>query len=336
MITPNVYADQIEYICANIDYREDVLVSLHTHNDRGCAVAASELGLLAGADRIEGTLFGNGERTGNADILILAMNMYSQGIDMRLDFSNIDNLVETYEKSTLMNVHKRHPYAGSLVFTAFSGSHQDAIKKGKARLGEVYDTWEIPYLPIDPKDIGRSYEAIIRITSQSGKGGVSYILENKYGMSVPKAMQKEFGLTVTNVSDTERRELMPDEIYELFKSEYINLEAPVSLVRYNEKTNGESFVTADVIIHGKTVTIGGAGGGLLDAFCTALKNKLDIRFEIEYYNEHSLEYGTTSRAITYVQIKDGEKRDYFGAGVSSSISKSSIKAVVSAVNRMIR
>jgi len=337
MTTPNIYADQIEYICSNIDFRQNVIISLHTHNDRGCAVAASELGLLAGAERIEGTLFGNGERTGNADILILAMNMYSQGIDMGLDFSNIDALIELYENATLMNVHKRHPYAGSLVFTAFSGSHQDAIKKGKARLGDNYDHWEIPYLPIDPKDIGRDYEAVIRITSQSGKGGISYILETKYGMNVPKPMQQDFGAIVKKVTDAEHKELMPEEVYELFKREYINLETPVSLLNYNEQIKSESLVivVSDVSINTEIFTIKGTGDGLLDAFCNALKEKLGITFEIKYYNEHSLEYGTKSRAITYVQIGDNCGNDYFGAGVSQNISKSSIKAVVSAVNRML-
>lgn len=335
MTTPNIYADQIEYICANMKYRENVIVSLHAHNDRGCAVAASELGLLAGADRIEGTLFGNGERTGNADIFTIAMNMYSQGIDMHLDFSDVARLVSMYEKSTLMSVHERHPYAGSLVFTAFSGSHQDAIKKGIARLGDEYEKWEIPYLPIDPADVGRSYEAIIRINSQSGKGGVSYVLEKKYGIILPKPMQQEFGGIATKASDMGHKELLPNEIYKLFEQEYINLETPVSLVYYNEKTNGDSTVTADMLINGESVNITGKGNGLLDAFCKALTGELEISFDIENYSEHSLEYGSKSRAITYMHVKDASGKDFFGAGVSASISKSSLKAVISAVNRMI-
>jgi len=335
MTTPNVFADQVEYMCANIKYREHVIISLHTHNDRGCAVAAAELGLLAGADRIEGTLFGNGERTGNSDILTIAMNMYSQGIDMNLDFSDMDSIVRMYEKSTLLDVHNRHPYAGLLVFTAFSGSHQDAIKKGMAKLAASGENpkWEIPYLPIDPTDIGRDYEAIIRVNSQSGKAGVSFVLERKYGMVIPKAMQQDFSAIATRESDAGHKELIPKEIHALFEREYINVESPVSLIRYNEKTNGESFVWAEISINGELAVIEGGGGGLLDAFCDALEKRLDISFEIENYSEHSLEYGTKSRAITYVHIKNAE-RDYFGAGVSSSISKSSIKAVVSAVNRM--
>ncbi|MDR1689355.1 MAG: 2-isopropylmalate synthase [Clostridiales bacterium] len=333
MTTPNIYADQIEFICANIKYRENVIISLHAHNDRGCAVAASELGILAGADRIEGTLFGNGERTGNADILTIAMNMYSQGIDMGLDFSDVDEIISVYENSTDMKVHERHPYAGSLVFTAFSGSHQDAIKKGMARLGNNYDKWEIPYLPIDPTDLGRSYEAIIRINSQSGKGGVSYILEKNYGVVMPKPMQQEFGSIATRASDMGHKELSHSEIFELFNESYINLESPVSLISYSEKANGDSSVTAKVLIDETEKTIEGEGNGLISAFCNAIAKALNISFDIKNYSEHSLDYGSKSRAITYIHICDENGKDYFGAGVSSSISKSSLKAVVSAVNR---
>lgn len=335
MTTPNVYADQIEYMCNNLKYRENVIVSLHAHNDRGCAVAASELGLIAGADRIEGTLFGNGERTGNADILTIALNMFSQGINPMLDFSKIDEVVDMYENSTLMTVSERHPYAGKLVFTAFSGSHQDAINKGLNRLGEQYEKWSVPYLPIDPIDLGRNYEAIIRINSQSGKGGVSYILEKKYGIIMPKLMKQEFGNITTHISDAGHKELLPQEIYDLFKETYVNLETPLSLVRYTEKSNGDTSVTADMLMNEEEASINETGNGIVDAFCKAVTSHLDIAFEIKNYSEHSLEYSSKSRAITYIHITDNNGRNYFGAGISSSISKSSIKAVVSAINRML-
>lgn len=332
----NVYADQIEYMCNHLKYRDSVLVSLHTHNDRGCAVASTELALMAGADRVEGTLFGNGERTGNADILTLAMNLYSQGIDPELDFSNMKDVVATYEQSTQMPVHARHPYAGELVFSAFSGSHQDAIRKGMAHIGKSYEVWEVPYLPIDPGDVGRTYEAIVRINSQSGKGGVAYILEQNYGISMPKAMQQEFGNRATQVSDSGQKELRAGEIYDLFIAEYVNLEAPVALISYQEQTNGDTLVQARIVAGGEEKSIEGHGNGLLDAFCKAMSKELSLEFDIKNYNEHSLEDGSKSKAITYTQIADSAGKSYFGAGISSSISKSSVKAVVSAVNRLLQ
>ena len=335
MTSPNIYADQIEYMCSQLSYRENVIVSLHTHNDRGCAVAASELGLMAGADRIEGTLFGNGERTGNADIISLALNMYSQGIDPKLNFHNMNDVVEMYELCTHMSVPVRHPYAGELVFTAFSGSHQDAINKGIAALGEHYDTWDVPYLPIDPADLGRSYETVIRINSQSGKGGVAYILENKYKLSIPKAMQIDFGKVVKYESDTRQKELMPDELYALFEKEYINLNTPINLIKYSEKANGDSYVVADITQNGVVKIIEGKGNGLLSAFCNALEDYCALHFDITNYSEHSLEYGAASRAITYMHITDKNGNEFFGAGVSESISRSSVRAVVSAVNKML-
>lgn len=334
--TANVYADQIEYMCRSLKYRENIIVSLHAHNDRGCAVAATELAVMAGADRVEGTLFGNGERTGNADILTLAMNLYTQGIDPMLDFSHISDVVETYERSTLMPVSPRQPYAGELVFCAFSGSHQDAIRKGMAQIGESYEYWEVPYLPIDPTDVGRTYEAVVRINSQSGKGGVAYILEQKYGISMPKPMQQEFGNRATQVSDSNQKELIPEEIQQLFYQEYVNLDSPLSLVRYQEKSNGETTVTAGILLDGMEKSIQGSGNGLLDAFCNAISQELNIKFDIKNYNEHSLEDSSTSKAITYMQISDMQGHSFFGAGISSSISKSSLKAVVSAVNRMLQ
>ncbi len=342
MSTPNVYADQIEYVCDHLNGRENVIVSLHAHNDRGTAVAGTELGLLAGADRVEGTLFGNGERTGNADILTIAMNLYSQGIDMGLDFSQIDRVISVYETLTRMNVHKRHPYAGELVYTAFSGSHQDAINKGLAKMKEKEAFWEVPYLPIDPMDVGRSYAPIIRINSQSGKGGVAYILEQNFGVIVPKAMQFDFSLYVTKESDSKSQELTPQDIYDLFKRTYINLESPLGLLTYDEHSNGgngngqqaQSKVTATLLDHGKEISVSGEGNGLIDGFCNALFNAFQLQFEIVNYSEHSLEYGTRSRAITYMQLSYKGKF-YFGAGVSGSISKSSLKAIISAVNKIL-
>ncbi len=335
--TPNVYADQIEYMCNNLKYRENVVVSLHTHNDRGTGIAASELAILAGADRVEGTLFGNGERTGNADLMVMAMNFYMQGIDPGLDFSNIDEVVKEYRSFTQMDVHPRHPYAGELVFTAFSGSHQDAIKKGMEKIGCNYKTWQMPYLIIDPKDVGRNYEAIIRINSQSGKGGVFYILEQNFGIKVPmKAMQQEFGNKTTEVSDSGNKELKPEEIYDLFRQEYVNIDSPVALIRFEEKINGESSVFAEISVNGKAKTVNEKGNGIIEAFCKAISKELNISFDVKDYSEHALEDGAKSKAITYVHITDSAGKAYFGAGISQSISKSSIKALISAVNRMIK
>lgn len=336
MSTPNIYADEIEYVCDNIKYRDDIIISLHTHNDRGTAVASTELGLLAGADRVEGTLFGNGERTGNADILTTALNMFSQGIDPILDFSDINKIIQIYEASTGLNVHQRHPYAGDLVYTAFSGSHQDAIKKGMAKMSEHTDFWEVPYLPIDPADVGRSYDPIIRINSQSGKGGVSYILENNYGLIIPKSMQQDFSTIITDVSDKNNKELSPIEIHDLFMSTYVNLTAPLSLVYYNEDSkDSEVSVSADILYRGEAKTLEGTGNGIMDAFCKAVQNELNIKFDIVNYNEHSLEYGNKSRAITYIQIYDKDHNSCYGAGISSSISKSSLRAIISAINKII-
>jgi 2-isopropylmalate synthase len=334
MATPNVYADQIETVCDRIKYRDSVVISLHAHNDRGTAVAATELALMAGAERVEGTLFGNGERTGNADILTLGMNLYSQGIDPGLDFSRLDEMVALYEKSTNLAVHPRHPYAGALVYTAFSGSHQDAINKGLARMKERPEVWAVPYLPIDPKDVGRSYDPVIRINSQSGKGGVAYILEQTYGIQMPRGMQKHFGALVTELSDQNGKELLPEEIFAYFKEEYVR-KTPMNLLRYNEKTNGETRIEARLLINGEEKDIVGTGNGIMDAFCKALGAEIGFAFEINEYREHSLEYSSRSRAITYVEISDHNDRKQYGAGVSSSISKSSLRAVVSAVNKML-
>jgi 2-isopropylmalate synthase len=335
MCTPNVYADQIEYFCDHIKNRDSVIISLHTHNDRGTAVASTELALMAGAERVEGTLFGNGERTGNADILNLALNLYSQGIDPRLDFSDIDTLVDLYERSTGLTVHPRHPYAGDLVFTAFSGSHQDAINKGFAHLSELGGIWEVPYLPIDPRDVGRSYEPIIRINSQSGKGGVAFILQQNFGVRMPKLMQADFGRKVWTHSDVTGTELKSDAIFALFEKNYI-VEDPIGLVRYDETTDGQTSVNAIISVSGQERAITGIGEGIIDAFCKALRQSLDLQFDIQHYEEHSLEYSSRSRAITYVEISDADDNRFFGAGISASVSKSSLRAVVSAINNIMK
>ncbi len=336
MSTPNVYADQIEYIIDNIKNRENILISLHAHNDRGTAVAATELAMLAGADRVEGTLFGNGERTGNADIMNIALNLFSQGIEPMLDFSNINDSIEIYEKSTGLNVHPRHPYAGDLVYTAFSGSHQDAIKKGMKKMEEHPERWEVPYLPIDPLDVGRNYDPIIRINSQSGKGGVSYILENNYGLIIPKNMQQEFGEIVTKVSVEKDNELEPNEIRDLFDKIYINVSTPLKLIYYKEETTQDCVtVYADVSVNGEEKRFTGKGNGVINAFCNAILREFPIKFEIVNYQEHSLDYGHESRAITYVHIHEENQNSYFGAGISKNITKSSLRAVISAVNKLL-
>lgn len=336
MATPNVHADQIEYVCDHIQYRDSVRISLHAHNDRGCAVAATELGIMAGADRVEGTLFGNGERTGNADILNLAMNLFTQGIDPELDLSHMSELVEIYERSTGLWVHPRHPYAGKLVYTAFSGSHQDAIKKGMARCKEHPEYWEVPYLPLDPADVGRSYDPIIRINSQSGKGGVSYILQEHYGILLPKELQKEFGPVITNISDEESRELTPEQIYEIFMNMYI-VQSPIKLLHYTEEMLGtdRSAVRAKIEFEGDSFTVEGEGNGIISAFCKAMEVLVHGHIEVVNYAEHSLEQGSKSKAITYIQLKGAGDKTYFGAGISSNVSKSSLRGIVSAVNRML-
>lgn len=338
MSTPNVYADQIEYFCRSTRHRDAIIVSLHTHNDRGTAVAATELGLMAGAERVEGTLFGNGERTGNADLVAVALNLFSQGIDPELDLSDIGQLIEIFEEATRMDVPPRHPYAGKLVYTAFSGSHQDAINKGLAAFRKKKGPWQVPYLPIDPLDVGRSYEPIIRINSQSGKGGVAYILEQYYGLLLPKPVQQAFSQIVTSVSDRQQRELKPDEINQLFHDAYVNLMQPLMLLTYREEMIDDQHVRFDAVLRhdDREVTVNGTGNGLLDAFCQALRQYLGIPIEITAYHEHALERGSTSKAITYVQVQNGGNRLYIGSGISSSISKSSLRAVISAVNQMMK
>lgn len=340
MATPNVYADQIEWFCKHLSNRDSVILSLHTHNDRGTCTAASELGLLAGADRIEGTLFGNGERTGNLDIVTMGMNMYSEGINPELDFSNIGNLVEIYEECTKMYVHDRHPYAGKLVYTAFSGSHQDAIRKGlKAMEEENNPYWEVPYIAIDPHDIGREYEEIIRINSQSGKGGMAYIMESEFGFILPKAMHSEFGKVVKDKSDALGSELVPDQILQLFKEEYLDKKQPYKLKNYeiqslqNVETDENTVdVKAILSVNGEDKKIDGIGNGPIDAFFNALHSNHINGCKFISYDEHALERGSKSKAVAYVQVENKGKR-YFGVGISENIDTASLNALVSALNR---
>ncbi|AEJ62377.1 2-isopropylmalate synthase [Spirochaeta thermophila DSM 6578] len=333
--TPNVYADQIEWFCRNFSRRDEVIISVHTHNDRDTGVAATELALLAGAERVEGTLFGNGERTGNLDIVAVALNMYAEGVDPGLDLSDLPRIRSVYERCTGMTIHPRHPYAGDLVFTAFSGSHQDAIKKAMDLLKtEKKDYWEVPYLPIDPMDIGRSYKAIIRINSQSGKGGVSYILQEEFGLEIPKGMHPEVGKKVNEVSDALVRELSPQEVYEVFEKHFLNLSDPYDLVSYKIETEGKTVhVTARVKEHGEEKVLTGTGNGPIDAFVHAMKGQGWNDFEITDYHEQALGKGSDTEAVAYIRItRDG--RDYWGAGRHTDTIAASIHALLSAYNRV--
>ena len=332
---PHVYASQVEYMCDNLKYRENVIVSLHPHNDRGCGVADSEMGLLAGADRIEGTLFGNGERTGNVDIVTLGMNMYSQGVDPKIDFSDMPHICEVYEKCTGMQIYERSPYSGALVFAAFSGSHQDAIAKGMHwRENGDLEHWTVPYLPIDPTDVGRNYDAdVIRINSQSGKGGVGYILETKFGLNLPPKMREAMGYAAKAVSDHKHKELHPDEIFSLFKSTFENVVEPYSIneVHFQQKDGGiVTQVTSTV--RGKTIVTEATGNGRLDAVSNALKKAYELKYTLETYQEHALERSSTSKAIAYVGIRKPDGTLAWGAGVDPDIIRASIDALVTAIN----
>lgn len=333
--SPHVYADQVEYMCDNLKYRDSVVVSLHPHNDRGCAVADSELGILAGADRIEGTLFGNGERTGNVDIITLAMNMYAQGIEPNLNFESIPEISELYERVTRMQVYDRQPYSGKLVFAAFSGSHQDAIAKGmKWREEKEYNVWTVPYLPIDPKDVGREYETdVIRINSQSGKGGIGYLLEHNFGYVLPPKMREDVGYTVKSVSDRAHAELSPAEVLEVFTKNYVNINTHIKLIDYHFTRNPDRGVILTVEIDGKTKELTGYGNGRLDAVSNAVKKQLGIEFSELTYEEHALTKGSSSKAITYVSITDSNGKKVWGAGIHDDIIASSINALFSAINR---
>ena len=344
MATPNVYADQIEWFCTNMKNRDSALISLHAHNDRGCAVAATELALMAGGDRVEGTLFGNGERTGNVDIVALALNMFTQGVDPELDLHDINRLIEVSEHVTDIPVHVRHPYAGELVYTAFSGSHQDAINKGMEwceRDGN--GKWEVPYLPIDPTDVGRSYESIIRINSQSGKGGVAYIMDKEFGLKMPKKMHPEFGTIIQEVSDTAGRELQLSEIWTAFETEYLQKKNPYFLSSFNvvkrhidnDEQSSVAEIEAVVRVNGEEKSVAASGNGPLDAFCGALRAEITGDFTLSRYHEHALGKSSSSKAVAYIQITlpDGAKK--WGVGMDTDIIVASIKGVLSALNRTV-
>lgn len=341
--TPNGYADQIEYFCRHLPNRESAIISLHPHNDRGTGVAAAELGLLAGAERVEGSLFGNGERTGNVDIVTLALNMYTQAVDPKLDFSNIKRIREVYEKVTKMQVHPRHPYAGDLVFTAFSGSHQDAINKGMAYMKETgSDYWEVPYLPIDPADVGRAYEPIIRINSQSGKGGAAYVMQTEFGYSLPKAMHADFGAVVKAACDKAGKELLPKDVLELFKAEYMGVAGPYALKSYRFlNTKGRSGA-AEVAFRGVIASggeehrVSGSGNGPIDAFFKAIRAVGLDRYTFITYSEQAISDGSDSLALSYIQLEAPDGRRVFGADLDPDISIASIKAVMSAINRSLK
>ena len=340
--SPNGYADQIEYFCRHLPNRDAAIISLHPHNDRGEGVAATELALMAGADRVEGTLFGNGERTGNVDVVTLALNMWTQGVDPQLDFHNINKIKEVYERCTKMQVPPRQPYAGELVFTAFSGSHQDAINKGKIYMEESGTPyWEIPYLPIDPADVGREYEPIIRINSQSGKGGTAFILANNYGIKMPKSMHPEFSAVVQKACDEKGKELKAEEVFDLFQQEYRNVCGPYRLVNYkiSEEKNEQDDLT-HVHFSGELkykdnapVQIEGNGNGPVAAFCDAMNQTEVASYQFVDYSEHAISVGSDSKAISYIHLKNPQGKDIFGIGVSHNIGYASMKGIICAINR---
>ncbi len=334
---PHVFASQVEYVSKHLKHRENVVLSLHPHNDRGCGVAAAELGVLAGADRIEGTLFGNGERTGNMDIVTMAMNMFSHGVDPKLDFSDMKKIAETYERLTQMTVSMRQPYAGELVFTAFSGSHQDAISKGMAcREASQDETWTVPYLPIDPKDVGRTYDSdVIRINSQSGKGGVAYVLKQSFGLVVPDKMREEVGYLMKDVSDHRHAELTPQEMLDVFKETYIEQESRFGIPECHYKQEHGILATVTIRQGDKKTVVEAHGNGRLNAVNNAIKKHLGLEYTLEEYEEHSLSKRSNAQAISYVGIVDKQGKMYWGAGTDSDIITSSIAALVHAVNRLL-
>ena len=334
---PHVYASQIEYMSKHMKYRENVVLSLHPHNDRGCGVADTELALLAGADRVEGTLFGNGERTGNVDIITLALNMYTHGVDPKLDFSNLPELTKVYERLTRMSVYERQPYTGQLVFAAFSGSHQDAIAKGMHWRDEKHpEHWNIPYLPIDPHDVGREYESdVIRINSQSGKGGISYVLEENFGFHIPGKMREDVGYTVKDVSDKHHQELVPRDILKVFKEVYVNIDDPCKLkeVHFVQKDGG---IEAEISLEksGVPKLYHGKGNGRLDAVSNALQRHSDMHYSIVTYQEHALNVGSNSQACAYVGVQEPNGNVTWGSGIHEDIITASVLALISAVNRL--
>ena len=334
MATPNIYADQVELFCRNIKNRDSIIVSLHTHNDRSCAVGAAELAVMGGAQRVEGTLLGNGERTGNMDIVVMAMNLYSQGIDPALDLHDMDRIVSIVRECTQIDVHPRQAYSGDLVFTAFSGSHQDAIKKCLDTYEEG-SPWEIAYLPIDPRDIGRTYQDVIRVNSQSGKGGVAYVLANKFGFQLPRWLQIEFSRVVQKKTEDSGGEINPDQIWDLFNKYYLESEKVISLENFRlEKQEGREFFTAQIDYFGKEIPISGQGDGILDALVEALKGSINIDLEIMEYGEHALGQGADAEAVTYIQIRYEDKR-YSGVAISKDIVTSSINAFMGAASQLL-
>ncbi|WP_299088479.1 2-isopropylmalate synthase [uncultured Metabacillus sp.] len=338
MSMPHVYASQIEYMSEHLNYRENVILSLHPHNDRGSGIADAELGMLAGGQRVEGTLFGNGERTGNVDIVTLALNMYSHGVDPELNFENIPEIIEVYERMTKMKVYDRQPYGGKLVFAAFSGSHQDAIAKGmKWREENECEHWTVPYLLIDPKDIGREYEGdVIRINSQSGKGGIGYVLEQQYGLDLPQKMRESFGYSVKDVSDRQNKELMPEEIYDIFLKQYVNIQTPIEFKNYRFTHYDDYQTIINININGEIHEIEGEGNGRLDAISNALQSNLGIVYTDLVYKEHALEIGSKSNAVSYVGITAEDGTVYWGCGIDVDIMTSSVKALFSAINNMVK
>ncbi|MBH1992694.1 MAG: 2-isopropylmalate synthase, partial [Sphingomonadaceae bacterium] len=333
--TPNIYADQIEWMCRNISRRDSVVISLHPHNDRGTGVAAAELGLMAGADRVEGCLFGNGERTGNCDLVTVALNMYTQGINPQLDFSDIDNVIQTVEYCNQLPVHPRHPYAGELVFTAFSGSHQDAIKKGFAAQEARNDLiWDVPYLPIDPKDLGRDYEAVIRVNSQSGKGGVAWVLQQDKGFKLPKRMQADFSRVVQGMADQSSRELNAADIWSAFQDHYrLEGDQAYTLIDYHESgAAGDRIFTGKIVHKGGERSISGRGNGLLSSVLAALRDELGVDLEIADYSEHAIGAGSDVNAAAYVECRTPDGRTIFGVGTDADVATASVQAVLSAAN----
>ncbi len=335
--TPNIYADQIEYFCRNLPNRESAVISLHTHNDRGTGVAAAELGLMAGADRVEGCLFGNGERTGNCCLVTMALNMYTQGIDPGLDFSEIDRIIETVEYCNQIPVHQRHPYGGELVYTAFSGSHQDAIKKGfEAHAAQNDQLWRVPYLPIDPADLGRTYEAVIRVNSQSGKGGFAWVLEQDQGLKLPKKLQADFSRHVQRMADELGRELAAPDIWEAFRQAYHVQTQPkhFQLVDYEESraADGTRLFAGTIEVAGRAQTVSGRGNGLISSVVGTLRDAFGVELEVRDYSEHALGAGTDARAAAYLECRDGAGRTVWGVGIDEDVATASVRAVLSAAN----
>jgi 2-isopropylmalate synthase len=340
MASPNIYADQIEWMCRNLENRENVIVSLHPHNDRGTAVAATELGVMAGADRIEGTLFGNGERTGNVDLVTLSLNMLTQGIDPNLDFSNINQIMREAEYCNQLPVHPRHPYAGDLVFTAFSGSHQDAIKKGLTEMrNSNQEIWEVPYLPIDPQDVGRSYEAVIRINSQSGKGGVAYLLEKDHGLSMPRRLQIEFSQVIQKVADDSGKEISPSDVWEKFQSTYLNNSGTYEFIEHNINSHANKDGTqSDEIkiglkVNSQLISIEGMGNGPIDAMIDALKNHFSMDIKISDYHQHAISSGSDAKAVAYSELLlNGQS--VWGVGIHQNTVIAGLQSVISGLNRL--